>query len=1034
MTVGLLHRLHHRQGKQTENESATSSVPTAPNSLTSSNQASGPSSEPSSKLLGKRKAVSPSRASDVEHTHSHNSPSSTSERPTKRSRAIQASIDSATPETPSQSYNLRPRGSASASTSKLNPANSDRSAAADTPTKKNSKGKNKASMPRKGRGAASGAAGSSSRSGNTSLRAKAAANAAAAAAAINSAGNSGRAAHANDQTSTRSSGSGSQSPRRQRDPPDLDDEALQGIVDAREEMALQDAEMDEDSEDDEDEDDEHDDSMQLVGGATMDMQHDDDDDQDESAHLDMLRGEQYDEEDDDDIDEDDDIHGGDGDMLDDEFEAPLTFDADGNPIASGAQPGASSTAAGARAAERSGSAGESGGSGARSSSADGWGDSAGSSLSAAARAALAAAAAADDDFGSFAASLRGYPSGFMGNMSTRLRGLLQNIRSKDMSVKMIALQELSELLSMSTEETLAGYFSVDAFVKELVKCLRGSAHAAALGLEGLDEDDEYAMAEAIAAAADAGTGDAGSEEEMQLLACRCLANLIEAMPAAAGNIVANGAVPVLCEKLLNITVIDLAEQTIQVRIALLASMLSVLTLTFLQTLEKLSEEMPAAIVREGGLAALLTYLDFFSIHVQRTAVTAAARCCNRLSVDSFDYVKEIIPILKNTLSYSDSRLVEQACLAITGIVESFRHHPDKLEILLTSDLLTAVAALLVPGQNPSVAAVDPSTHHKILKLLSTAAKSSPEITISLIESDIVSTLYNLLTGISPPSEDEGLDGIKKHLEADDMLVLNNLVHRSKEVVQETLTLINELLPALPKDGIFDPKAHMHRSSKSAKVKKEENVTPDTSMLSTSAPAESSSRLQQRATRSGRSTPTTQRDPSVAVKQEELTPALEDGLASISSSVPTTSGWDAPRRSNIGSSGTSMLTGLLKTKEGTQDRRLELFSPPHTKDNEARRNHLNRFFGTLLPILLDVYIASVGVQVRSKTFQIMLKIVYYCDQSVLPSILTVSIDIQPCVRYRGLMCCASFRSCPWPLSLHHASPARTNRLWLSTLCK
>lgn len=192
-------------------------------------------------------------------------------------------------------------------------------------------------------------------------------------------------------------------------------------------------------------------------------------------------------------------------------------------------------------------------------------------MSAAARAALAAAAAADDDFGSFAASLRGYPSGFMGNMSGRLRGLLQNIRSKDMSVKMVALQELSEILSMSTEDTLAGYFSVDAFVKELVKCLRGSAHAAAAGLEGLDEDDEYAMAEAIAAAADAAdTGEGGSEDEMQLLACRCLANLIEAMPAAAGNVVANGAVSVLCEKLLNITVIDLAEQTIAVSVMAVA--------------------------------------------------------------------------------------------------------------------------------------------------------------------------------------------------------------------------------------------------------------------------------------------------------------------------------------------------------------------------------------------------------------------------------------------------------------------------------
>lgn len=426
-------------------------------------------------------------------------------------------------------------------------------------------------MPRRGRGAAaSGSSAPTSRSGNTSLRAKAAANAAIAAA--NAANSSGRAAHSNTQASTNASDN--QSSRQQHDE-DLDEEALQGILDAQEELAMQqDADMDEEDsndEDDEDEDDdEHENSLQLIGGASMDLHRDD---EDETSHLNTLSAgnHHYDEDDDDgdDIDEDDDDIHGDGDMLDDDFEAPLTFDADGNPIASHAHGAALSGTQG-----RSSQLGSATGASGAPSSSDGWGGAAGSSMSAAARAALAAAAAADDDFGSFAASLRGYPSGFMGNMSSRLRGLLQNLRSKDSSVKMVALQELSEILSMSTEDTLAGYFSVDAFVKELVTCLRGSAHAAALNLQGLDEDDEYAMAEAIAAAADAAGpgGDGASEEEMQLLACRCLANLIEAMPAAAGNIVANGAVPVLCEKLVNITVIDLAEQTISVSLLHLDSL------------------------------------------------------------------------------------------------------------------------------------------------------------------------------------------------------------------------------------------------------------------------------------------------------------------------------------------------------------------------------------------------------------------------------------------------------------------------------
>ena len=300
--------------------------------------------------------------------------------------------------------------------------------------------------------------------------------------------------------------------------------------------------------DEQDEQDDEDD-MQLIGGVEMDL-HGEGDESVVQADRDE-----------DDMDEDDDQDeiypdGGEDDMLEEGFDVPITYDADGNAIL----PGMTGTAA-------STTGGTAGGTSARapnssSSSEDSLG---GGSGSAAAAAAAAAAALENDGYGSFAASLRGY-SGMMAGMSSRLSGLLKNLRNKtDSSVRMIALQELSELLSMSTEDTLAGYFSVDAFVKELVSCLKGGPAQPAMGMGS--EDDDFALAQAIAMSAE-GLGGAGGEEggdEMQLLACRCLANLIEAMPSSAHNIVSNGAVPVLCSKLFEITFIDLAEQTISVR-------------------------------------------------------------------------------------------------------------------------------------------------------------------------------------------------------------------------------------------------------------------------------------------------------------------------------------------------------------------------------------------------------------------------------------------------------------------------------------
>lgn len=125
-------------------------------------------------------------------------------------------------------------------------------------------------------------------------------------------------------------------------------------------------------------------------------------------------------------------------------------------------------------------------------------------------------------------------SGMVSGVSSRLRGILENLRQKDdPSVQLIALQELSEILLVSTEDNLSGHFAPDQFVKELVTLMQPS--------------------------------EFGEENpEMMLLACRCIANLMEALPPATANVVYGGAVPVLCQKLLEIHFIDLAEQALSV--------------------------------------------------------------------------------------------------------------------------------------------------------------------------------------------------------------------------------------------------------------------------------------------------------------------------------------------------------------------------------------------------------------------------------------------------------------------------------------
>ena len=208
-------------------------------------------------------------------------------------------------------------------------------------------------------------------------------------------------------------------------------------------------------------------------------------------------------------------------------------------------------------------------------------------------------------------------------------------------------------------------------------------------------------------------------------------------------------------------------------------------------------------MREGGLAALLNYLDFFSIAVQRTALQAASNCCRNVSVEHFSMIRAVWPIIRNCLGYSDQRLVEYACLCVIRIIDSYyRASPENLEALVDTDLIRAINMLLLPaGGSPLIAA---STFTLLLRALATSARVSPKITLVLLEAGIVDTLYQILTGVLPPATDgtaeqgdaAGGQGLGGGLA--DMTVMENLAHRPKDQIEEALSLVSELMPPLPK--------------------------------------------------------------------------------------------------------------------------------------------------------------------------------------------------------------------------------------------
>ena len=382
----------------------------------------------------------------------------------------------------------------------------------------------------------------------------------------------------------------------------------------------------------------------------------------------------------------------------------------------------------------------------------------------------------DDDNDPFRGGFLGRPGGGPGGLSSQIRAMsgmisssstagqlrefFDHLRQKDNpSLEVIALGQLSEILLISTEDNLSGHFSPDQFVKELVTLMQ--------------------------------PGEFGEENsEMMLLACRCIANLMEALPPATANVVYGGAVPILCQKLLEINYIDVAEQALSVSLS--KAHLQVVANSSSQTLEKISFEFPAFIVREGGLTACLTYLEFFATATQRTAVTTAANCCRNIPEDSFPVVRDVMPILLNVLGSSDQKVVEQGSLCVSRVVESFKYEQAKLEELVSAALLKAVLRLLLPG---TTNLIGPHIHTQFLRVLAITARASPSLAAELFKLNVVDTLYQILTGVSPPAGTEDIAS-----EIDGVAIMQALIHRPREQIYETLNVICELLPGVSTEG------------------------------------------------------------------------------------------------------------------------------------------------------------------------------------------------------------------------------------------
>jgi len=350
---------------------------------------------------------------------------------------------------------------------------------------------------------------------------------------------------------------------------------------------------------------------------------------------------------------------------------------------------------------------------------------------------------------------RGFPPHLAGVLGPRMhnlivnRGMAPSTMSKaqqlltglqatgDESRQLQAVIEISQLLVMGNEDTLAG-FPIRQVVPALITLLK-------------------------------------MEHNFDLMnnSCRALTYMMDALPRSSAVIVE--AIPTFLEKLQVIQCMDVAEQS-------------------LTALEMLSKKHYKSILHAKGVPACLMYLDFFSISAQVKALTVTANSCQGLQSEEFVLVQEAIPIISSRLKNDDKKSVDLACQALSRLADSYKQDKERLAEIGKPEVLANLQELL---QKPTVSA---STFTTCLHILVVLTTNNPTTSLHLLQQNMGDSLKKLLVVPAPLSETtpSSSKSINQSLEGD-MLVL---VPRSHQELYEMVSLIGELLPPLPGDGVF----------------------------------------------------------------------------------------------------------------------------------------------------------------------------------------------------------------------------------------
>ncbi|XP_033112984.1 E3 ubiquitin-protein ligase TRIP12-like isoform X2 [Anneissia japonica] len=417
----------------------------------------------------------------------------------------------------------------------------------------------------------------------------------------------------------------------------------------------------------------------------------------------------------------------------------------------------------------------------------------------------------------------------------------------------------------------------------------------------------------------------GMEHNFDIMnhACRALTYMMEALPRSSAVVVE--AIPGFLEKLQVIQCMDVAEQS-------------------LTALEMLSRRHSKSILQAGGVSACLLYIEFFSINAQRNSLAVAANCCQSMGQDEFHYVRDSLPLLTGRLQHQDKKSVESTCLCFARLVDNYHSNDKLLKEIAAHGLLSNLQQLLMV--TPPI--ISTNTFIMVVRMLSVMCASCPELAVQLLKQNIADTISYLLIG---PSDSASID--------------IELIPRTPPELYEITSLIGELMPRLPSDGIFTVDAMLKKGSVQVQEQVAWQWRDDRGMWH--AYTRIDNKIIEAASQAG--------EDEVCLSTMGRT-YLVDFNSSQQINEDTGTTRPVQRRTNPSASSSS--SGSSATSE-TSDARANLLQ----EDNTLAFH----FIKALFAILYEVYSSSAGPAVRHKCLKALLRMVYFADPQLLKDVLS-----------------------------------------------